>query len=445
MQKANKFTYTIAALFAAVVFIISSLWGGGAAVVHAAISSNSVSRYTNVLDDLGTDESFNVADYPVISGDYSIQLKQIAESKNGELFLYVYHPCGQTKRFVATSVNISTAINDSLKYENYTLTLLNSSSTLYKYKVNDFKVKPDVVRYYDISSIYRKWDLTVDGELPNDNTASEKALSVGQLWTVSTSNGEVSYNMEEVEVITVTSQMVGFRRYSDGFQWSGIKNCDAHYLAFSCDHDIDKLLSADLQFYTQSYSKLEGQDLKLSDDKEKHSVTVHHYDKGASSKEEWSRMASVNEFFNEVEMTPEEKKTLSQYDWILNFYETEYERDFGGKDIVITLLVPGGFIWSIVNACTTSGTIVSDVTLMRLEFEYGGKIYNMGVVSDKQTGSFNPTNGGNGNKTLSLILGCVLVVVLVVVFFALFSKAKRGGNVVNIYSNDSDKYRKKKE
>ena len=168
MQKVNKFTYTIAALFAAVVFIISSLWGGGAAVVHAAISSNSVARYTNVLDDLGTDESFNITDYPVISGDYSIQLKQIAESKNGELFLYVYHPCGQTKRFIATSVNISTAINDSLHYDNYGLTLLNSSGTLYKYKVNDFKVKSDAVRYYDISSIYRKWDMTVDGELSDD-------------------------------------------------------------------------------------------------------------------------------------------------------------------------------------------------------------------------------------------------------------------------------------
>ncbi len=442
MQKVNKFTYTIAALFAAVVFIISSLWCGGVVTANAAISSNSVSRYTDVLDDLGTDESFNVADYPTITGDYSIQLKQIAESKNGELFLYVYHPCGQTKRFVATSVNISTAINDSLKYENYTLTLLNSSGTLYKYKVNDFKVKSDVVRYYDISSIYRKRDMTVDGEVKNDNEVSEVALSVGQFWTASTSNGEVIYNMEEVEVITVTSQMIGFRRYSDGFQWGGIKSCDAHYLAFSCDHDIDKLLSADLQFYTQYYSKLEGQDLKLSDDKEKHSITVHEYDKGASSKEKWSRMASMNEFFNEVEISGEEKETLSQYDWILNFYETEYERDYGGKDIVITLLVPGGFIWSIVNACTTSGTIVSDVTLMRLEFEYDGKIYNMGVVSDKQTGSLLPTNGNkNDNKTLSAILGIVLVVVLVVVIFALISKANRGGNVVNVYS-DTNKHRK---
>ena len=150
----------------------------------------------------------------------------------------------------------------------------------------------------------------------------------------------------------------------------------------------------------------------------------------------------MNEFFNEVEISDEEKQTLSKYDWILNFYETEYERDYGGKDIVITLLVPGGWIWSLINGLTTSGTKVSDVTLMRLEFEYDGKIYNMGVVSDKQTGSFNPTNGNkNGNKTLSIILGCVLVVVLVVTNFALINKSKGGSNVINVYS-DTNKNRK---
>ncbi len=79
-------------------------------------------RYTAVLDDLQTDATFRAEDYPADASDSSLQVIQIAESVNGELFVYVYSPSGRA----ATSVNISTAIND-LNPKNYALVRLDQN------------------------------------------------------------------------------------------------------------------------------------------------------------------------------------------------------------------------------------------------------------------------------------------------------------------------------
>ena len=389
-----KLTYAVSVILA-VMFIITSL-SGCAGSVRAAVcyAETGGINYTDVLDDLRKDEKFDISEYPQMPTDYSLQVKHIAESVNGELFIYVYQPSGAEGKLKATTINISTAIDDNLFYKNYELELLNCDGVFYKYRVNELEVGADEVRYYDISEIFREWRAGIDEDPGKDNTISEVAYAVGQRWTARTQEGEVTYSMIETEVVKVESQMIGCRRYSNGLEWSGITNCDAHYLAFSTKHKIDKLLSADIEFCTQTYKKLEGQELNLNDDKEQHSVRVTAKDKGASKKETWQRLSSVDEFIKDLEINGDEKKNLSKYDWIINFYETEYKRDVGGKDFLISLLIPFGWIWTVVNACTTRGAIVSDVTLMRLEFEYDGKIYNLGVVSNKQTGAFNPTNGG---------------------------------------------------
>ena len=53
------------------------------------------SGYSGVLDDLQKDDSFDESHYPAIADDYSLKLIQIAESVDGELFLYVYQPSGK--------------------------------------------------------------------------------------------------------------------------------------------------------------------------------------------------------------------------------------------------------------------------------------------------------------------------------------------------------------
>ena len=428
----------------AVMLLILPLFLTGAAGVTAFAAETD---YTDALEDLQKDENFNVEEYPDNAKDYSIQVIQIAESTAGELFIYTYQPCQKSRYIVATEINMafsrefddSGGISDVIDTDNgyyvgsgagggfggggghgcsllsdnskatqtnlYSLTLLSSSGTLCKYRVNAFTVSADKIRYYNITSIYRKWDTKIDGIKPNDQTINEKAYAVGQLWTVGTFGNSVVYDVSEVEVIKVTEQMVGFRRYSEGFQFQGTYSCDSHFLAFSCDHAIDRLISADVFFYTRDYKALAGSGTKyqgkvahkrtLYDDEKVGTDSTGWFDGGDYV---WDRMSSTNDYVTNLRaqgstITDKEEQTLSQYDWILCFYESEYKCSAGGKDVLISALIPFGFVWTIVNGCTTTGTIVSGVTLMRLEFEYQGTVYNMGVVSDKQTGSEKPIGG----------------------------------------------------
>ena len=102
--------------------------------------------YTEVLTDLQKDASFSPGNYPAKADDHSLQIIQLAESVNKELFVYVYQPSGDKVK--ASSINISTTINDEISYYNYKLELLNFDGTLFKYKVTGLEVKTDPVRYY---------------------------------------------------------------------------------------------------------------------------------------------------------------------------------------------------------------------------------------------------------------------------------------------------------
>ena len=65
---------------------------------------------TDVLEDLSRDKSFNPDNYPTKTDDYSLQIIQLAESVDKELFVYIYQPSGKAKDFKASSINISTTI-----------------------------------------------------------------------------------------------------------------------------------------------------------------------------------------------------------------------------------------------------------------------------------------------------------------------------------------------
>ena len=53
--------------------------------------------YTNVLEDLRKDSSFDTGNYPANTTDYTLQVIQLAESADRELFVYVYQPSGAAK------------------------------------------------------------------------------------------------------------------------------------------------------------------------------------------------------------------------------------------------------------------------------------------------------------------------------------------------------------
>lgn len=145
------------------------------AVITTAAQTPLVARaesitYSGVMEDLKKDTSFNPGNYPTKADDYSLQIIQLAESSDKELFVYVYQPSGKAKNFKASSINISTTINDSISYLNYKLELLNSNGVFYKYKVSGFTVKDENVRYYAISSIYRPFDESIDQQASGGNT-----------------------------------------------------------------------------------------------------------------------------------------------------------------------------------------------------------------------------------------------------------------------------------
>ena len=54
-------------------------------------------EYSDVLTDLRKDSSFQTSNYPQKATDYSLQIIQLAESVNRELFVYVYQPSGKQK------------------------------------------------------------------------------------------------------------------------------------------------------------------------------------------------------------------------------------------------------------------------------------------------------------------------------------------------------------
>ena len=162
----------IAAAFVAVlIFYFSSTSGGG------AVNASAASLYSNVLDDLQKDPKFDPAKFSENAKDKGIYVIQIAESTAGELFVYVHQPAAQTIKLQATELRFSTAINENFQPKDYTLTFLNRNGIFAKYLVDDFTVKSDTVRYYDIVQISRIWLDGLDKPQENNDLLQTGSLS----------------------------------------------------------------------------------------------------------------------------------------------------------------------------------------------------------------------------------------------------------------------------
>lgn len=373
------------AIFAAFLLLAVALFAG--ITPATAFAATNETKYTGVMQDLRKDSDFLFNDglYPAVEDDYSLQVIQIAESVDKELFVYVYQPSGETKPLVATSINISTGINGNLSYKNYKLTAIDTQGVFGKYLVDDFTVKSDTVRYYDISSVFRKWDKDIDNAPIDDNTINEVSFAVGKLFTACTVDGAVTYTETHTETILITNKHVGFVRYNNGFFLCEFNHCDSHYVAFSTDRQIDKLLEADVYFVSQSqlsrHTNSTGADTGEVGERIENIVTLK-YDEEVSNpadglfgkKYTWKRIESVADFVKNEDLTDGTKTALSDMQWVLRFYETEYRQTYTD--------------WY----TEWEWTSVSEVSILRLKFETNGKIYNLGVVDNKQTGDRNPDN-----------------------------------------------------
>ena len=366
--------------------------------VHTVARAEEIT-YTEVLTDLQKDSSFSAGNYPTNANDYSLKIIQLAESVNKELFVYVYQPSGDKVK--ASSINISTTINDEISYYNYKLELLSGNETLFKYKVNNFTVKEESVRYYAISSVYRPYNADIDDNKSGNNTINEVNYAVNKQYCFGEINGKPYVNCVDIETIVVTDKFVGFVRYKDGFKLY-VGACDSHFVAFNTDKPIDKLLEADVYYTTQTYSWLfalgVGERETFGDKQDnyaylKYTDKVEHSGGGLfAGTYKWDRIQSVEDFVNgenreniyygailnvkvSTKLTDEALNELKGKKWMLRFTETSYTLNSGGN-----------------GSTSERSTLVGDVTILRLKFETDGITYNLGVIDNKQTEGREPSN-----------------------------------------------------
>lgn len=370
-------------------------------------------EYSTVLEDLQSDSSFNVESYALNEKDYSLQVIQIAESENKELFIYVYQPSGEIGNLTATSINISTGIEENLSYKNYKLSLLNSSGTLYKYKVEDFVVKDDALRYYDISSIFRNWNGDIDEETGNDNEITEVPYEVAKLYTAVTVDGIVSYTCKDTDTVEVTGKYAGFLRYNNSVIFNNTWT-DAHFVAFSTNYEIDNLIEAEVSYVETLYKRVgnglfQESTTEILDGPYDREVSFTADDEGdLLVNNSWfphnysfKRIISVSEFKEIEDLTSSASENLEGMQWVLRFAETERK---GGYNNTID-----GATWY----------DVSNVTILMLKFETNGVVYNLGVVDNKQSGDDVPDNVNTYPwlEQLLIILSIILGIIVIVLFF----------------------------
>ena len=401
-----------------------------AAQVPVIAKAESTVTYTNVLEDLQRDSSFSKDNYPEKATDYSLHIIQLAESSDKELFVYVYQPSGQLKVLVASSINISTTVNDAISYHNYKLELLSADGVFFKYKVSDFVVKDDAVRYYAITSVYRKWDKTIDPATGSDNTVTEVNYNVSKQYAFGTINGKPYVNCVDIDTIVVTDKFVGFVRYKDGFKLY-VGACDSHFVAFNTDKPIDKLLEADVYYTTQSYDWSSAPFVGVKEtfgtktDEYaylKYTDKVEHSGGGLfAGTYKWDRIQTIDDFIKgenreniyhgavldvktSSKLTDEALTELKGKKWVLRFAETNYS-------------LSG---YSTTGSTFESYTLVGDVTILRLKFETDGITYNLGTIDNKQTGGKDPSNktdidvslNDTGKKLAALIMLILAIILL---------------------------------
>ena len=361
-----------------------SYMGIGFPITHA-YADEVETVYSEVMEDLKKDENFDEGNYPMVEDDYSLKVIQIAESKDKELFVYVYQPSDWMKDLTATSIRISQSIGENAKWKDYALTLLSSEGVFDKYRVEGITVLSDIIRYYDIAAIYRKFDAKIDKPTDTnyDQSINEVVYEVGQEWHACTVDGVVSYSMITSETVTIMDKIVGYVQYSEGFKLY-LDCCDAHFVAFSTDRKIDDLMEADVEYTTQSYIKIvkTGKDEPTLGEKVSNAKTVKASEETSNEadglfgkKYTWNRIERVSDFIKnegeDLNLTTGNMADLEGMDWILRFEETEFTSTVGSY---------------VVN----EGTLVSEVTILRLKFQTDGVTYNLGVVDNKQTGSKDP-------------------------------------------------------
>ena len=238
------------------------------------------------------------------------------------------------------------------------------------------------------------------------------------------------YSCLETETIEITDKFVGYLRNWSGVVYGGHTSLDSHFVAFSTNKPIEKLIDADVYYVSQSVEVYglgnENKHSILTQDygeKKSKIVTLSNVDTVTingtlfTKTYTWNRIQSVKAFSTSNNLKDEDKKAIANKEWVFLFAETNYT-----------------FTSDASYSVRKKYTEVSEVSILRLKFETNGKVYNLGVVDGKQTGSKQPSNTSDTFNFLRYVWNCIVklftgkasfvegivaVVVLFVVFLAL--------------------------
>lgn len=373
-------------------------------------------KYSDVLVDLNKASDFDSSIYQRISNDNNIYLIQIGESKNNELFIYTYQPSHYVKDLVLNEILISYGLGNKT-YTSKNLKLVSNNGVFDKYLVEDFIVPTDQYRYYNIIEVERKFDSSIDSV--EGNIVNNIAIPVGETWCCYYQNEKLIYEVEELQYIEITPTITDYIYFKDGFTIGSlvglITSCDAHYIAFNCEnYIIDKIIDADIDFVstpmktvttvdsftgssTAYYNTGESisQTITLSE-----SDTVSYVGNGLFDKHySWNRIMKASDFVNEldaqgVDWNRNEKEILENSQWVFSFVETNATQS--------TTLIADDGLHSIYTV-DHSGTSISKVDVIRIQFTSGKDSYNLGVVSNETSDDGKPGAIGSPNDSLSEI------------------------------------------
>ena len=390
-------------------------------LTSSGVAFATTSVYSDVLADLRVDESFNADDYPINQTDFSLSLIQIAESNDNSLLVYVYQPSAGKNDVLAKKIRMS--VDDGQSFHDYDLTLLSRNSVFFKYKVDNYvtDASSPIKCTYQVVQIMRlaREDLgdTVLDE--HNNTIAYIPYSVNWTFTAVNHEGVTCYGKSKTDYSVVTNKYCGqflFNNPSNRLtQYCyGVTYGMLHFIAFDgvglVDQDgkqvtvqIEKMQEADVDYTLVHYEKdycvhaygVEDGANYERETSERISDTLNaevsnSYEAGLFARTyswheimpmaDFLAMAENDEPFFSSSLTEVARTEFSHMQYVLILGVTEIRHT--------NVTIENGMGYHE----TDSRYYVNDETIMRLQFETDGKVYNLGAVDNYQHGDGIPDN-----------------------------------------------------
>lgn len=406
--------------------------------------------YSNVLEDLSKADNFRIENYPNLTLEYfnqinsdlnlvndqeHLQVIQIAESTNKELYIYVYQPCHSELDLTGSAVLLSTEFSPDGQHINpsiYNLELVSTDSVFDKYRVKDFRVSEEPYRYYNIVALYRNFNPDIDEITPGGVIENfELGIDVGQQWCAYYENNTIRYEMNTFDTVEVSIGYTGNVEFSSGFKLgdvisSNFTKGDAWFIAFNVeDYIVTKIYDADLTYKIRDKTWTYGVGLnstEYSEWSEDKKVTLSIEDNEMSYQGDgilaktfkWNTIMSSTDFVKSMDeqeayLSDEAREHLKKNQWVFCFLQTERKLTAGNGYTIV------------------ENKNLSAVTVIRLHFmDITGTVYNLGAVSDRVSPDDTSDIIGSGVevdldrfKILVALLGIILFLVVFVACYPL--------------------------